>query len=201
MEQNEKLKLVKGIGGGYIRQVDWEQLLASQDGHCAICKVIPKRYDLDHDHLTGVVRGFLCIHCNVKLGIIEKQSWEDWLKSAMSYLERAKSSTIIAKPLTKQEKSERRSRTTRAAWADPEKRKRMGTATAEGRRRPEAKAKFAVSQSKAQKLRFALLKENGGIHLSEEHKQAISRGKIGAVFSDDHRRALSIARRAVLEKS
>src|SRR5580693_8420687 len=46
-------------------------VLLAQGGHCAICKANkpgPKGWQEDHDHVTGVRRGILCLHCNVGLG-------------------------------------------------------------------------------------------------------------------------------------
>lgn len=39
-----------------------EQLLASQGGTCATCRVAPAAH-VDHDHATGTVRGMLCFRC------------------------------------------------------------------------------------------------------------------------------------------
>lgn len=46
-------------------------LVAQSDGLCGICREIEirdRRMCLDHDHKTGVVRGFLCSRCNLLLG-------------------------------------------------------------------------------------------------------------------------------------
>ncbi len=48
---------------------DENRLYSEQDGRCAIC-TRPKSLDeleLDHDHETGKLRGFLCKNCNFKL--------------------------------------------------------------------------------------------------------------------------------------
>lgn len=44
----------------------YDALLASQGGRCAICRARPKskRLAVDHDHKTGAVRGLLCGRCN-----------------------------------------------------------------------------------------------------------------------------------------
>ena len=49
---------------------DYNQMLAEQNGACAICKCPPttKRLAIDHCHTTGKVRGLLCGPCNVSLG-------------------------------------------------------------------------------------------------------------------------------------
>jgi hypothetical protein len=57
-----------GITGAEVNMI-----LARQGGGCAICKSKSPRtkrnvWHVDHDHLTGVVRGILCHHCNVALG-------------------------------------------------------------------------------------------------------------------------------------
>jgi len=63
---------------------DYESLLSSQGGVCAICgKAQPgkqrkgsspgrvRRFHVDHDHDTGRVRGLLCLRCNSCLGFYE----------------------------------------------------------------------------------------------------------------------------------
>lgn len=68
---------------------NYQTLLDSQDGRCAICGKLewykrPFRLAIDHNHRTGQMRGLLCSHCNKTLGILEK---DDWLINAMAYLE------------------------------------------------------------------------------------------------------------------
>lgn len=47
----------------------YQALLAAQSGMCAICKNPgQRRLCIDHDHVTGQVRGLLCDHCNRALG-------------------------------------------------------------------------------------------------------------------------------------
>lgn len=52
---------------------DYDQMLAAQNGGCAICTRKPGKLPLhvDHCHRTGVVRGLLCHQCNWYLGTIE----------------------------------------------------------------------------------------------------------------------------------
>lgn len=50
---------------------DYYALLEHQNGVCAICGEIcitQERLSVDHDHLTGKVRGLLCRRCNLGLG-------------------------------------------------------------------------------------------------------------------------------------
>ncbi len=60
-------------------------MLAEQSGTCAICNEPPKknRLAVDHNHLTGRVRGLLCIRCNITLGNLEKRK-----DSYLNYLEK-----------------------------------------------------------------------------------------------------------------
>lgn len=61
-----KLRARYGIG-----VEEYDRLLADQGGTCAICRNLPRPgRDLcvDHNHLTGEVRGLLCDLCNRTLG-------------------------------------------------------------------------------------------------------------------------------------
>lgn len=44
----------------------YDELLAAQDGVCAICRRPPGKNALsvDHDHASGRIRGLLCPPCN-----------------------------------------------------------------------------------------------------------------------------------------
>lgn len=74
-----------------ITVAQYETMLQQQGGCCAICGVskqrVPrlKHFSVDHDHVTGVVRGLLCSGCNTFLGWLEK-----WGPKAGAYLGRAK---------------------------------------------------------------------------------------------------------------
>jgi len=49
----------------------YESILESQGGRCAICNIVfTQTPHIDHDHLTGKVRGILCRNCNHALGLI-----------------------------------------------------------------------------------------------------------------------------------
>jgi hypothetical protein len=65
----------------------YDALFREQKGMCAICGQPPKmvRLGVDHDHRTGIVRSLLCVKCNNALGWLESG---DWLKKALTYLER-----------------------------------------------------------------------------------------------------------------
>ena len=63
-------------------QVLWEK----QHGTCAICHTpfVGKKYRIDHDHQTGVVRGLLCTSCNSGIGLF--QDSPALLSQAIDYL-------------------------------------------------------------------------------------------------------------------
>lgn len=72
---------------------DYERILESQSGVCAIChqpetsrhvKGTIRRLAVDHDHETGEVRGLLCWMCNSRLGYFE---YHDLMDSLLRYLE------------------------------------------------------------------------------------------------------------------
>lgn len=56
---------------------DYDKMLLSQDGGCAICGKTDgeQRFHLDHSHDTDEVRGLLCLNCNTKLGWFEKHEF------------------------------------------------------------------------------------------------------------------------------
>jgi len=84
---NRKSHLKRKFG---ITQEQYEEMLAAQDGGCAICGDSPevgKALHVDHDHDTGDVRALLCVRCNNGLG----QFKEDpiLLDRARTYLQTA----------------------------------------------------------------------------------------------------------------
>lgn len=58
----------------------------SQGGRCLICHAKPKVLVIDHDHVSGVVRGLLCHRCNVALGWMNDDATN--LARAAKYLRR-----------------------------------------------------------------------------------------------------------------
>lgn len=47
---------------------DYDVILNSQGGGCAVCGNKDKKLNVDHCHRTGRVRSILCLHCNTALG-------------------------------------------------------------------------------------------------------------------------------------
>ena len=62
-------------------QVEWIKL--RQGGVCAICQT-NEPVHVDHDHVTGLVRGILCFNCNRGLGKLGDDP--DLLRKALAYL-------------------------------------------------------------------------------------------------------------------
>ena len=88
--RSNKLKQLYGV-----TLEEYNVIYGNQGGVCAICGKREKRLDkrtgnaknlsIDHDHVTGEVRGLLCINCNMAIGGFEESV--DRLKSAINYLE------------------------------------------------------------------------------------------------------------------
>jgi hypothetical protein len=60
-------------------------LVQAQEGVCAICGARPA-VAVDHDHVTGRIRGILCKQCNLAIGLIGESM--STLKNAMEYLKK-----------------------------------------------------------------------------------------------------------------
>jgi len=84
-EGQHAARLIRTFG---ITIQQYEIMLESQDGKCAICLRKPRRQRLavDHDHKTGEVRGLLCTMCNHRVlgGAMERS---DILRRAADYLD------------------------------------------------------------------------------------------------------------------
>jgi len=82
--RNAKLKLDYNI-----TLDEYNEMLIKQNNGCAICgkKMNGKRnMCVDHDHVTGRVRGLLCSHCNWGLGHFKDNI--DLLENAIKYLKK-----------------------------------------------------------------------------------------------------------------
>ena len=55
---------------------DYDRMFEEQKGVCAICgqpQKSSRRLAVDHNHITGKIRGLLCTVCNTDLGWYERQ--------------------------------------------------------------------------------------------------------------------------------
>ncbi len=81
--------------GQYRRQYgitieEYDEMLEAQNYRCAICRDKDpggrsSRFHIDHDHVTGEVRGLLCVNCNNGLGRFKDDLLV--LREAIRYLE------------------------------------------------------------------------------------------------------------------
>lgn len=68
-----------------ITPAEYQQMIVSQDGKCAICgNHFIRTPQIDHDHITGKVRALLCYKCNSLLGYAYDDV--DILQNAIDYL-------------------------------------------------------------------------------------------------------------------
>lgn len=77
---------VKDLYG--LSEAAFSSLLAGQGGRCAICGSDDwsKKPCVDHDHVTGTVRGILCRKCNSGIGFLGDDP--GLVRAALQYLER-----------------------------------------------------------------------------------------------------------------
>lgn len=70
---------------------EFEAFEIQQNGRCNICNQVPvpdtlgRTLNIDHDHITGKIRGLLCSPCNTALGLLKDNI--DYLHSAIKYLD------------------------------------------------------------------------------------------------------------------
>jgi len=65
----------------------YDSLYAGQNGLCGACSQFSvKKMCVDHDHITGKVRGLLCARCNIVLGMVKDN--DEILRGLIGYLNR-----------------------------------------------------------------------------------------------------------------
>lgn len=79
----------------------YNDMLAAQNGVCAICDKIQenakqKNLGVDHNHVTGLVRGLLCQNCNTAIGLMADNP--DIAARAIDYLRRHGARNVRAAP-------------------------------------------------------------------------------------------------------
>jgi len=83
----------------------FEDLLTSQGGVCAVCGTTdwgPRAPAVDHNHLTGIVRGILCTNCNLAMGHLRDsqkiaQAMADYLKKYSPAGQDAMAAVVLAR--------------------------------------------------------------------------------------------------------
>lgn len=86
-KRSSENRLIRTLG---ITQEEYDDIMKEHDGRCDICHTTEpggphKKFNLDHDHSTGKLRGILCRRCNTSLGQFEDSV--TLMKKAISYLE------------------------------------------------------------------------------------------------------------------
>ncbi len=92
-ETERNRRLVNNFG---ITAQQYDAMLAEQNGVCAICRKTDGwvghpsrgRLHVDHDHVTGRVRGLLCSCCNVTLGSLSDDP--ERIERMLEYVRRAR---------------------------------------------------------------------------------------------------------------
>ena len=72
-KENKERRYITGRRGHLRRKYgisleDYTFMFNSQNGKCAICDRSGRDLAIDHDHITGKIRGLLCFACNTSLG-------------------------------------------------------------------------------------------------------------------------------------
>jgi len=92
LKAHPKLKKEYNLKYNYgLSITEFDNLLLAQDNKCPICGQPldlqnPHNVNVDHDHLTGKVRGILCRNCNLAIGFLRDNP--EYAKRASEYLER-----------------------------------------------------------------------------------------------------------------
>lgn len=70
---------------------EYNKLVELHQGGCAICRkpcVTHERLSVDHDHVTGEIRGLLCQKCNTAIAMLNEDENLFW--NALEYLKKYK---------------------------------------------------------------------------------------------------------------
>jgi hypothetical protein len=81
-EQNRAAHLLRTYG---LTPADYDEMVERQGGVCACCGERAPSH-VDHDHVTGAVRGVVCFPCNSGIGQFNDRA--DLMRKAITYLER-----------------------------------------------------------------------------------------------------------------
>ena len=89
-QNNPDVRLNQRLRKFGIDLMEYRRLLEQQNGKCAICcseigDAMGNRLYVDHDHISGKVRGLLCSKCNFGLGNFNDDA--ELMRKAIKYLE------------------------------------------------------------------------------------------------------------------
>lgn len=89
-ERHRRTFTPQGHRAGHLRrnygltEPQYEAMVIAQDGVCAVCRKPetaveprsgrPRLLSVDHDHVSGAVRGLLCRKCNSALGLLQEDA-------------------------------------------------------------------------------------------------------------------------------
>jgi|SRR6266702_2133022 len=82
----ERARTLRAYG---LTEADWDRLIKRQGNRCAVCRTDRpggrgERWHIDHDHVTGQVRGLLCGRCNSAIGLLQDDP--EIIKAAARYV-------------------------------------------------------------------------------------------------------------------
>lgn len=91
----------------------YEDLYRQQLGCCAVCKqhssAFKYKLAVDHDHITGEIRGLLCYRCNkFQVGRHRKQSSLKLIQATLQYLDRDYTGWVVPPKIKKRRKKHAR---------------------------------------------------------------------------------------------
>lgn len=73
-----------------IRIADYNKMFLEQGGCCKICKInqskLRRALAVDHNHITGQIRGLLCDTCNAGIGYLKADDGIQLLNNAITYI-------------------------------------------------------------------------------------------------------------------
>ena len=65
---------MRRVSGNYVTEAQFNEMLTAQNSCCLICEkkfLTTRDTHVDHDHITGKIRGLLCSSCNKGLGFFK----------------------------------------------------------------------------------------------------------------------------------
>lgn len=80
----------------HLTEKKWQTIYDHQKGLCAICHKPMKKPNTDHCHVTGLVRGILCVFCNRALGRFRDDL--NLLQAAVAYLLNPPATIALGEP-------------------------------------------------------------------------------------------------------